>query len=306
MALLPPRRHLPRDRGPAQSPRPGHGRRAVASHQLSVLARWTPTSSSAATPHGRQRYVVQAALRLKPMVVVLLGDIEASRPLQLELESNRELVWWLQSNHDTDRAESWRNLVDSELADRSLDGRVVTLADGTRLVGLGGVFRQSVWMPPGPGVHETYDAWLASCQWWRAPVRDTEKLQHRSSVDDAACGNPCHHEAGSSHPHGHAAIDELVQSMGVQASFHGHHHDSLDYSGRWTALGLKAFGVGLGVHPIAYKARSRRRALAEQQARPRTRNGGRKRGASRKSASGRQRPNQRPPPSGSPPTFTSA
>ena len=32
--------------------------------------------------------------------------------------------------------------------------------------------------------------------------------------------------------------------MGVQATFHGHHHDRLDYSARWDALGLRAYGVG--------------------------------------------------------------
>ena len=33
------------------------------------------------------------------------------------------------------------------------------------------------------------------------------------------------HEAPSCHPHGFAALDELVRSMRVVRSFHGHHHD---------------------------------------------------------------------------------
>ena len=36
---------------------------------------------------------------------------------------------------------------DSPLAARNLHGRVATLPDGTRIAGLGGVFRESVWHP---------------------------------------------------------------------------------------------------------------------------------------------------------------
>lgn len=202
--------------------------------------------------HGRLRRVVDTALCLKPMAVVLLGDIESPRPLHFELEPIREMVRWIHGNHDTS-LESWRNLVDSELAHRSLDGRVVMLADGTRVAGLGGVFRQSIWMPPEPAVHENHDAWLASCQWRRTPVHDSEMLKHRSSIfEDTYLALMTQradilvtHEAGASHPHGFKAIDELAQSMGVQSSFHGHHHDNLDYSLDWPELGFRAHGVGL-------------------------------------------------------------
>jgi predicted phosphodiesterase len=203
--------------------------------------------------HGRLRHVVDTALRLKPLAVVLLGDIESPRPLHIELEPIRELVWWIHGNHDTDREDSWRYLVDSDVAGRKLDGRVVTLADGTRLAGLGGTFHRDVWMPPQPALHENYDAWLASCQWRHTPVYDTEKLQHRSSIfEDTYLALMTQqadilvtHEAGGSHPNGFKAIDELAQSMGVKVSFNGHHHDRPDYSEHWTELGFRAFGVGL-------------------------------------------------------------
>lgn len=52
------------------------------------------------------------------------------------------------------------------------------------------------------------------------------------------------HEAPSVHPHGFAVLDELGRRLKVNASFHGHHHDSLDYSGNWERVGHKAFGVG--------------------------------------------------------------
>ena len=48
-----------------------------------------------------------------------------------------------------------------------------------------------------------------------------------------------------SHPHGFSAIDELARRLGVTTSFHGHHHDRLDYSAERIRIGFAAFGVGL-------------------------------------------------------------
>ena len=205
--------------------------------------------------HGDLRRVVAVAERERPMAVVLLGDIEAPRPLHLELAPIRDLVWWIRGNHDTANPRHWSHLVDSELADRCIDGRVVTLADGTRLAGLGGVFRQSIWYPPGSALHDSYDAWLESLQsGWRKreAMYAAQRLNHRSSIfpaDYLRLGNQradilVTHEGGS-HPHGFDAINELAAAMGVHTTFHGHHHDRLDYSAKWPSLGFRAFGVGL-------------------------------------------------------------
>ena len=53
------------------------------------------------------------------------------------------------------------------------------------------------------------------------------------------------HEAPSAHPHGFSVLDELGQSLGVSAVFHGHHHDCLDYRAQRRRLGFATFGVGL-------------------------------------------------------------
>jgi hypothetical protein len=206
--------------------------------------------------HGQLDHVVDTALRLRPMSVVLLGDIEAPAPLHTELAPIRDIVWWIAGNHDTDHPASWSNLVDSELADRRLDGRVVTLPDGTRLGGLGGVFRQEVWYPPAAASFDRYDDWLASRQsGWRKreAMYQSQRLKHRSTIfaTDYLRLARCRadilvtHEAGASHRHGFAAIDELASALGVGSTFHGHQHDRLDYSVRWAELGFRAFGVGL-------------------------------------------------------------
>jgi hypothetical protein len=77
---------------------------------------------------------------LLPMTVVLLGDMEFPRPAHLELAPIREITYFVIGNHDTDTAESWANLSESELADRCIDGRVVTLPDGTRVAVWAGFF----------------------------------------------------------------------------------------------------------------------------------------------------------------------
>jgi len=73
-------------------------------------------------------------------------------------------AYFIHGNHDTDTEQAWANLMNSELADRCIDGRVVVLPDGTRLAGLGGVFREKVWAPPLLPAHASYDAWLESLQ----------------------------------------------------------------------------------------------------------------------------------------------
>lgn len=206
--------------------------------------------------HGSLRHVVDTALKLQPMAVVLLGDIQSPRPLHEELAPIRDLVWWIHGNHDTDEPESWNHLYQSELADRCIDGMVVTLPDGTRLAGLGGVFRQTMWYPPAEPTHVSYEAWLESLQsGWRKrqTMYESQRSIHRSTVfletylglAKLRADILVSHEAGATHPHGFDAIDELAAAMGVQLTFHGHQHDNLDYRDRWSSLGFQAHGVGL-------------------------------------------------------------
>ncbi|MGC1176191.1 hypothetical protein [Polaromonas sp.] len=53
------------------------------------------------------------------------------------------------------------------------------------------------------------------------------------------------HEAPGYHQNGFELLDTLAQSMGVKVTVHGHHHDNLDSSDRWTRQGFKSYGVGL-------------------------------------------------------------
>ncbi|CAM3831648.1 metallophosphoesterase [Polaromonas hydrogenivorans] len=202
--------------------------------------------------HGSFAHIIQAVHDHQPDAIVLLGDLQAPRPLEVELAEilGRTEVWLIHGNHDTDSEADHDHLFGSSLAGRNLHGRVETVA-GVRIAGLGGVFRGNVWSPPGPAHFTSREDFVArggKGNRWRGGLA----LKHRSTIFPADVERLAKeraevlvtHEAPSSHPHGFAAIDALARSLGVDKSFHGHHHDSLDYSGTWHALGVQARGVG--------------------------------------------------------------
>ena len=100
--------------------------------------------------HSRFRHIIDAVKRHRPSAIVLLGDIQAKRPLHDELAEILSItqIFWIPGNHDTDSEADYDNLFGSALADRNLHGRVVNVA-GVRIAGLGGVFRERVSPPRG-------------------------------------------------------------------------------------------------------------------------------------------------------------
>jgi len=206
-------------------------------------------------PHARFKHIVGRALALDASAVILLGDLQPIRPLNEELAEIAERVWFIHGNHDTDSQRDFENVFESPLSPRNISGRVVTLPDGTRVAGLGGVFRESVWHPdyPGEPTHRTR-AELARAtppadRWRGGPSRKHWSTILPEDVDRLSklrADVLVTHEAGAGHPHGVGLIDDLARAMGVATTFHGHHHDRLDYSSRWATEGFRSFGVGLG------------------------------------------------------------
>lgn len=224
------------------------------------------------------------AAAIKPAAVMFLGDIEAPIPLWeccADIEA-RGVEWlWVIGNHDTDSQENFANVSDAKSMAHNIDGRVIAI-DGVRVAGLGGIFRGEVWHPDldgGKPTHKTYDAyakWIRTNRnlkqrlskkdlvrmqdvplkgHWDANVLDASRagklLKHHSSIfhvdyerlADQKADLLLTHEAPSCHPHGFAQIDLLAKIMGATV-FHGHHHDALDYSRQFDALGCRAYGVG--------------------------------------------------------------
>lgn len=229
--------------------------------------------------HGDFRHVLPAVVEHRPAAIILLGDIEPSRPLERELEDVMNLTeaWWIPGNHDTDTLENWRNLFQSKLADRNLHGRVVEI-DGVRVAGLGGVFRGEIWYPDTPDAevhYASYDDYQKRSEPGRIvtarQAREARKYQDVSCLGKSQQGTPAGkllihkstifykdwfdlygqqadilvtHEAFGCHPYGFQVLTELARSMHVKFAFHGHQHDCLNYSSKFDELEFSGFGVG--------------------------------------------------------------
>ncbi|EJL74097.1 metallophosphoesterase [Variovorax sp. 2RAF20] len=214
-------------------------------------------------PHGDLAPVIAAVKRFRPEAIVLLGDIQARRPLHDELRPILDLteIWFVHGNHDTDSDADYDNLWGSELVTRNLHGRIVEIA-GYKVAGLGGIFRSKIWDPRRP----FEEAAFASADALRRSMRREERWRdgiarrHRSTIfpDEylQLLRSPpadilVTHEAPAVHPHGWKAIDELAETLGVQLVVHGHHHQSIDYVGdglMTAAAPFRAFGVDMGSH----------------------------------------------------------
>jgi predicted phosphodiesterase len=205
-------------------------------------------------PHSHFEYAIESVLRYRPEAIVVLGDLQAKHPLEIELAPILDLteVWFIHGNHDTDSEADYDNLFGSGLADRNLHGRVVEVV-GFRIAGLGGVFRESIWAPPlEPAFVSVADRLevIRPSERWRGGL----PLRHRSSIfpdefqrlsrqraDILVC-----HEGLGGHSHGWKALDDLATSLSVQVVVHGHLHQTIDYvaDGRLDlAASYQAFGV---------------------------------------------------------------
>lgn len=211
-------------------------------------------------PHGCFDHLIDLTLAYRPSAVILLGDIQPQRPLEQELAPIVALtkIYWIPGNHDTDSEQAYRNLFLSGLAHRNIHGRVIEI-DGLRIAGLGGIFRQKIWMPPASPVHQSYAAYAAMdehgrrslskmdlCRLQSVPADQADlqdltlsgrKRKHKSSIfPDVYAALAAQqadvlltHEAPGMHPYGFEAIDLLAEVMGVSKVFHGHHHDRFQY-----------------------------------------------------------------------------
>jgi hypothetical protein len=150
----------------------------------------------------------------------------------------------------------------SELALQNIHGRVVTLPDGTRLAGLGGVFRDEVWYPDPTGEREVEPLFRNRAEHnqaleYRSSWPTAEQRKHWGTIYpgevEAMAGLQADvlvtHEAGGYHPLGFEEIDRLARRLCVKVHVHGHQHDALfltqDLSARWAQQGFRSYGVGL-------------------------------------------------------------
>lgn len=210
-----------------------------------------PTALICGDPHGSFAHITEAARINTADVIFLLGDMDATRPLDEELKevSSAAQAFWVHGNHDTDSDGAYRNTFNSALSENNLHGRVVTIA-GLRVAGLGGVFRKKIW----DGAHANYDSPEHYCRacgkgnLWNGGL----PLRHRSSIfpsdffrfQGMQADLLLSHEAPDLHPFGNPRITQLATDLGVRRAFHGHHHETIDYSGNvWSGVGLRGLHI---------------------------------------------------------------
>lgn len=192
-------------------------------------------------PHGSFEPLFEAVETLSPIAVIILGDFGLTAPLEQVLASilDKTEAWFIHGNHDSDSDNDYHFLFNSQLADRNLHGKVVTIA-GVRIAGLGGVFRQKVWHPhfkDGKPIWQSRHDYM-SCQ-PNSMQKQALKYaglhrQHHTSIwyeDYVRLASQradvlITHEAPSCYEFGFKEIDELAFEMEVQRVFNGHHHVS--------------------------------------------------------------------------------
>ena len=111
--------------------------------------------------HGKFNHLIQTVIAHQPAAIIIVGDIQAEKPLHEVLESilDKTDIWWIPGDHDSDNQKYYDNVYGSELADKNLHGRIVNI-DGQRVAGLGGIFRESIWHPGqnhSPSIIDSYE-----------------------------------------------------------------------------------------------------------------------------------------------------
>lgn len=207
-------------------------------------------------PHGAFDHIIQAVLEHQPAAIILLGDMDSDRPLDVELAAieGKTAIYYIPGNHDTDTERAYDNMSSSRFV--NLHGRVLDIV-GLRVAGLGGVFRSRVWNPRvyptwNPlRTPEAYVATLGKGNLWRKGM----PLRHRSTIFPsevhALAGQRADilvtHEAPHHHELGFEALTQLAAAMGVKKAYHGHHHLDIAYlDGFWIGVGLQGITSSTG------------------------------------------------------------
>lgn len=181
-------------------------------------------------PHGCFANVVSAVHKYRPEAVILLGDYNLEMPLENYLQAiiGMTKIFWIPGNHDFDSTAEYENLFYSALSYNNLHLKVVEIG-GLRIAGLGGIFKENIWMSG------CLPKWIDKRHWLQCKPTNVKKIPLH--LDNAIWHHEFEkmkktvradilvtHEAPSCHRHGKKAIEELAKAIGATKIFHGHHH----------------------------------------------------------------------------------
>jgi len=203
-------------------------------------------------PHGQYEHIIEAIEKSNPAACVLVGDQCYDEPIdQLFASIERKTAFhWIHGNHDTDNKRWFDNLFSSPWSAKNLHSHVEQLAT-LRVAALGGVFRGKIWDGKQDMRYHTRKSWRSVhnvkrfIQSYERGVRKHESTIWPEDYDRLVLLDAdilVLHEAPTSDRHGHQALDDLAERLGVRLIVHGHHHrcytDTL-------ANGIAVVGLGL-------------------------------------------------------------
>lgn len=204
----------------------------------------------AGDPHGSYSHLYPFIQEHENVSLIILGDLQLTTSDELDKLAQFCDLWFIHGNHDSKTVSAYEALWGTKWKSRNLHGKVVDI-QGIKIAGLGGVFRGQIWMPPNKPLffdHIHYCQYAPPEKIWRGGI----PLRHRTSIfpsdiealekqkaDILIC-----HEAPKPHPLGFSVINNLATSMQVKHIFHGHHHESFDYTKRPNKNPFKITNVG--------------------------------------------------------------
>ena len=204
----------------------------------------------AGDPHGDFGAIERACERFWPEMLVLLGDLMPSVPLDEALSfaiKERIEVLWIPGNHEADDAGIFERTFGSPLAGKNLHASVAEVC-GIRIAGLGGKFHKEVWVPPDPPRFASRGVFLKEAKETLRPLslvtifpEDVQKLSTQRADIFVS------HVAPSTHPHGFFILDDLALTMGARLIVHAHHHRANYMAGLKNRTLVCGVGSGLAL-----------------------------------------------------------
>ena len=134
----------------------------------------------AGDPHGSYAHLYPFIQERENVALVILGDLQLTTTTELDNLARHCDIWFIHGNHDSKTVAAFEAIWGSQWKERNIHGKVVNI-QGTRIAGLGGVFRGHIWMPPHRPMF--FDP-IHYCQYspqekiWRGGV----PLRHRTSI----------------------------------------------------------------------------------------------------------------------------
>lgn len=102
----------------------------------------------AGDPHGSYEHLYPILQQQKEDVaLVILGDLQLTKPDELDKLSQYCDIWFIHGNHDSKTVAAFDAIWNSHWKERNIHGKVVEI-QGVKIAGIGGVFRGYIWMPP--------------------------------------------------------------------------------------------------------------------------------------------------------------